>query len=72
VNLLARRVPEQAAGDDEADAIDGAQRAAVLGDGGRDLCGERLQPLISVSDLGDQVAGQLLARPLRLARPGGR
>jgi hypothetical protein len=35
--------------------------AAVLGDGGRDLAGQRLEPLVGVADLGEEVAGQLFA-----------
>jgi hypothetical protein len=52
---------QQPPGDDRPDAVDSGQLAAVLGYGRRDRFGQRLEPLVGVTDLGEQVAGRLLA-----------
>ena len=59
---------EQSGGDDRADAVDLGQPAAVLGERLRHLGGQLGEPGVDLAHLGDQVAGELLAR--RFDRPG--
>jgi hypothetical protein len=52
---------EEPAGDDRPDPLDGGKSSAVLGHGSRDLAGQRLEPLVRLAYLGDEVVGQFLA-----------
>ena len=60
---------DQSTGDHWADTVDIGEPTAGLGDHLTDLHGQRLQALVSVADLGDEVAAELLAGSLD--RPGG-
>ncbi len=59
---------EQPAGDHRTDAVHIGQAAAGLSDDRDDLLGQSLQSLVSIADLGDQVASELHAA--HLDRPG--
>ncbi len=62
--------PSSPGSDDRTDAVDLEQPAVALINGRCDLLGQRSQPGVAVSDLGDQIAGELLADDLhRAGRP---
>jgi len=51
---------QQPTGNDRSDAVDRGQHAALFGDRGGDLSGQSLQALVGITNVGDEVAGQLL------------
>ncbi len=55
---------QQTTGDNRADAIDRGERAAVLGDRGGQLGGQRLEALVGIADLRDEIATELFASNL--------